>query len=38
MARIKVKCGRCKHEFWINEYKNEACPKCGQVVRGPKAK
>ncbi len=39
MGRIKVKCGnpKCKHEFYMDEYKNEACPKCGIVVRGPKA-
>jgi len=35
--KIKIKCPKCKHEFWIDEHKNEACPKCGKVVKGLKA-
>ena len=37
MARIKVKCPKCKHSFYMDDYRNEACPKCGKVVIGPKA-
>ena len=37
MAKIKVKCPN-GHEFWISEYDKQACPKCGKVVIGPKAK
>lgn len=36
MAKVKVKCGKCKHEFWKNERDNESCPKCGAVVMGSK--
>ena len=38
MAKIKVKCSKCGHEFYMDEYKNVSCPKCGAVIRGPKAK
>ncbi len=37
MADIKVRCSKCKHEFWMSEYKNVSCPKCGTVIKGPKA-
>jgi predicted RNA-binding Zn-ribbon protein involved in translation (DUF1610 family) len=37
MGRIKVRCS-CGHEFYMDEYKKEACPKCGKVVIGPKSK
>lgn len=37
MAKIKVKCPN-GHEFWMSEYDKQACPKCGKVVIGPKAK
>ncbi len=38
MAKIKIKCNDCKHEFWMEEWENKACPKCGRVAKGPKAK
>ena len=38
MANIKVKCSKCGHEFYMDEYKNVSCPKCGAVIKGPKAK
>ncbi len=38
MGEIKVKCSKCKHEFWMNEYENVTCPKCGKVAVGPKSK
>ena len=38
MGKIKVKCNECKHEFWMEEWENKPCPKCGRVVKGPKTK
>lgn len=38
MAKIKVKCGSCGHEFYMEEWETKSCPKCGKVTRGPKAK
>lgn len=38
MPKIKVKCNECKHEFWMEEWENKPCPKCGRVAKGPKAK
>lgn len=38
MANIKVKCGTCGHEFYMDEYKRQSCPKCGKVAVGTKAK
>jgi hypothetical protein len=37
MGKIKVKCPN-GHEFYIEEWEKKACPKCGRVVIGPKAK
>lgn len=37
MAKIKVKCPD-GHEFYMEDYERKACPKCGRVVVGPKAK
>ena len=37
MARIKVKCPN-GHEFYMEDYERQACPRCGKVVIGPKAK
>lgn len=37
MAKIKVKCQE-GHEFYMEDYERKACPKCGRVVIGPKAK
>ena len=37
MGKIKVKCPN-GHEFYIEEWEKKACPKCGKVVIGPKAK
>jgi Zn finger protein HypA/HybF involved in hydrogenase expression len=33
MAKIKIKCGKCKHEVWLDEHKNTSCPKCGTVIK-----
>lgn len=38
MTKIKVKCPKCKNQFWMEDYENTACSKCGFVVKGPKAK
>jgi Zn finger protein HypA/HybF involved in hydrogenase expression len=38
VAKIKVRCSNCKHEFYMDEYENTPCPKCGLVARGPKSK
>jgi len=38
MAKIKVKCGKCGHEFYMEEWETKSCPKCGKVTTGPKAK
>lgn len=37
MAKIKVKCPE-GHEMYMEDYERKACPKCGRVVVGPKAK
>ena len=37
MAKIKVKCPN-GHEFYMEDYERKACPKCGKVAVGPKAK
>ncbi len=37
MAKIKVRCPE-GHEFYMKDYEREACPKCGRVVVGPKAR
>lgn len=37
MAKIKVKCGTCGHEFYMEEREIMSCPKCGKVTKGPKA-
>lgn len=37
-SKIKVTCPKCKHKFWMADYENKACPKCGFVVKGPKYK
>jgi len=36
--RIEVTCPKCGHKFWMDDYESKACPKCGFVVIGPKAK
>jgi len=38
MSKINVTCPTCKNKFWMNDYENTACPKCGFVVKGPKTK
>jgi ssDNA-binding Zn-finger/Zn-ribbon topoisomerase 1 len=38
MAKIKVKCPKCKHEFYMEDHERKGCPKCGFVLTGPKAK
>lgn len=38
MAKIKVKCGSCGHEFYMEDWETKSCPKCGKVTKGPKAK
>jgi hypothetical protein len=38
MARIKVTCPNCGHQFWMEDYEKKACPKCGKVAIGPKSK
>ncbi len=35
---VRIRCSSCRHEFWINENESKVCPKCGKIVRGPKAK
>ena len=37
MAKIKIRCSE-GHEFYMEDYGREACPKCGIVVVGPKAR
>jgi predicted RNA-binding Zn-ribbon protein involved in translation (DUF1610 family) len=37
MAKIKVKCSE-GHEFYMEDYERKACPECGRLVIGPKAK
>ena len=36
--RIEVTCPKCGHKFWMDDYESKACPSCGFVVIGPKAK
>lgn len=36
--RIEVTCPKCRHKFWMDDHESKACPKCGFVVIGPKAK
>jgi len=38
MAKAKVKCPKCGKEFYMEEWERKGCPKCGFVLRGPKAK
>ena len=38
MSKIKVTCQKCKNKFWMDDYESKACPKCGNVAVGPKAK
>jgi len=38
MAKIKVKCGKCGLQFYMEEWGRRSCPKCGRVAEGPKAK
>ena len=38
MVPVKVKCGNCGHEFYMEEWERKSCPKCGQVTIGSKAK
>ena len=38
MSKIKVTCPKCKYKFWMEDYESKACPKCGKVAVGPKAK
>lgn len=38
MTKIKVTCPKCKYKFWMEDYESKACPKCGKVAVGPKAK
>ena len=37
MSKIKVKCSE-GHEFYMEDYERKACPECGRLVIGPKAK
>ncbi len=37
MAKIKVKCGSCKRDFYMEDYETMSCPHCGKVTRGPRA-
>lgn len=36
MTREKVKCGRCGHIFWKEDYESVSCPKCGHMAKGTK--
>ena len=38
MSKIEVKCPNCGHKFWMEDYESKACPNCGKVAVGPKAK
>ncbi len=38
MAKIKVICGKCGHENYIEEWETKSCSNCGKVIIGPKAK
>lgn len=38
MAQIKVKCGSCGHQFYMEEWETKSCLKYGKVTRGTKAK
>ncbi|MGC9001236.1 hypothetical protein [Caldisericum sp.] len=38
MAKIKVTCPKCEHQFWMEDYESKACPNCGFVCVGPKVK
>jgi len=38
MAKIRVKCSECGHEFYMEDYENKPCPECGRVAHGPKAR
>lgn len=38
MSKIEVTCPKCKYKFWMDDYESKACPKCGKVAVGPKAK
>jgi hypothetical protein len=37
VAKIEVTCPE-GHRFWMEDYERKACPKCGRVVIGPKAR
>ena len=38
MTKIEVTCPKCRYRFWMEDYESTACPKCGRVAVGPKAK
>ena len=38
MAKIKVRCGNCQKEVWIDEYEKTSCKYCGHVITGTKYK
>ena len=38
MTKIEVRCPNCGHKFWMEDYESKACPNCGKVAVGPKAK
>ena len=34
MAEIKIKCGSCGHEFFMQDWETKSCPNCGKVTSG----
>jgi hypothetical protein len=38
LTKIKVRCGNCKKEVYIEDYERTSCPNCGHVITGPKYK
>jgi len=38
MAKEKIKCGKCKTDNWVDQFKTTSCKKCGAPIKGTKAK
>ena len=36
--RVQVTCPKCGYKFWMDDYESKACPRCGFLVIGPRAK
>ena len=38
MANETIRCGVCKTDNWVDQYKTTSCKKCGAPIKGTKAK